>query len=297
MKNYIKKISKKLFNTYDPRVFLKRKIRSVYRKLYKEKFNTSDFIKLVSELGINPGDIIFFQTSWDEYYNYTGTPTELIKSLVDYLGPTGTLAMPSNCNIYEDGKTFNVKRTPTNAGLIAELFRRWPQAIRSIHINSSVTALGPKAKYITSTHHKSITAWDEHSPHYKLYQLNAKNLTIGLGKYLAYVTPLHCIDSIMRENNSYFKSLFTKKIQYKWIGVDGNKGSMTIYLRNGQANWNKYSKQVRCVPHKSSKISNLQGYSVSLKPLIDYGLELAKKGVVFYTSPKPYKRFFNSLDS
>ncbi|NJS39886.1 MAG: AAC(3) family N-acetyltransferase [Rhodobacteraceae bacterium] len=52
---------------------------------------------------------------------------------------------------------FDAKRTPSEMGLLTELFRRAPGAKRSLHPTHSVTALGPLAEQLTATHHQATT--------------------------------------------------------------------------------------------------------------------------------------------
>lgn len=295
MKEFLKKISKVTLGTTNPKTFISRKKRDIEKKFYHEKIDNSKFIHFLESLDIKPRDVVFFQSSWNEFYNYTGKPTELIRLIIDYLGPEGTLAMPSNTNMTQKGEVFNVVRTPTNAGLIAECFRRMPNVQRSIHLNSSVCAIGPVAQELIRDHHLSVTPWDKHSPHYKLYKMNAKNLSIGLGKFFTYVTPIHCVDSIMKDKNAYFASLFEKETTYKWINANKEEGSHTFFLRDGILDLKKFSNYVASVPHINAKLSNLEAFSVELKPLIEFALEIAKEGKIIYKSPTPKKHFFNSL--
>jgi len=47
--------------------------------------------------------------------------------------------------------------TPTNTmGAVAEMFRKWPGALRSDHPARSVAALGKNAKYLTDNHDLSL---------------------------------------------------------------------------------------------------------------------------------------------
>jgi len=83
---------------------------------------------------------------------------ELLKFLKTILGPTGTLVMPTHPHYRDDPGfmvtkaglrlTYDPLRTPSKVGLLTEIFRRSPGAIRSRHPLSSLTAAGPLAEKI-----------------------------------------------------------------------------------------------------------------------------------------------------
>lgn len=259
------------------------------RKLYNKKFTTKEFLDFIISLNIKPGDTIFFQSSWTQFYNYNGRPNELVDALIDFVGPSGTLAMPANTEDQRN-RPFHQARTPTNAGLICEVFRRRKGVVRSIHYNSSVCAFGRYADHLVGSHQNSYTSWDEHSPYMKLTEMNAKNLTVGLGPFFTYVTPIHCVDSILRTELPYYNLIFTDEFDYIWIDSNGKTDKTRVLHRgNGKINLSRYSKFVKDIDHRDERLSNLEGFSVSLKPLIARGLELGRNGIFLYDHPKPRK--------
>jgi aminoglycoside 3-N-acetyltransferase len=281
MKKITKKIFKFLTGTPDPRSFFKQKKRVLQRKVYREKYDTLFFLKFIEDLGIKSGDTVFFSSSWDEFYNYSDDIKTLIESLKDFLGEKGNLVMPSNTSFFENGHTFDLQKTPTNAGLIAELFRRFPGVKRSIHLNSSVCIYGPKANFYIKDHEKSLTAWDTNSPYNKLYEENAKILTLGCGFFFSMGTPWHCVDSIMYKKNEKFKEIYDKRIKYRWKNKDEEGNGITL-VRKLESKLSYINKYLTKVPHQNGKLSNLIGYSVDIKPLVNEGLNLAEKGISLY---------------
>tara|TARA_B100000795_G_C22771118_1_gene427905 strand:+ start:327 stop:1247 length:921 start_codon:yes stop_codon:yes gene_type:complete len=255
---------------------------------FTKKYNTEEFLSFLSNLNINSGDTVFMQSRWNEFYNYEGRPNDIVNAVIELIGPNGNLIMPAGSFFDHKNPNFNQLKTPTNTGIICEIFRRTKNVTRSIHYNSSVCAIGKDAEFITNEHHKSYTSWDKYSPYYKLYKLNAKNLTIGLGRYYSYITATHCIDSILLDELPYFKKIFTSEFEYNWIDDKTRSGTSKVLHRGlGNIDLKRYSKFVQDVPHINQKISNLDGFSVHLQPFIDKGLELGRSGKFLYTTPVP----------
>ncbi len=90
--------------------------------------------------------------------------------------------MPAYPLLRNENSIFDVRNTPTGAGLIAEEFRHYPGVKRSLNRQHSVCALGPMSDFLLGEHHLSKTCWDEKSPYYKLGEINAIVFTLGLGK-------------------------------------------------------------------------------------------------------------------
>ena len=61
-------------------------------------------------------------------------------------------------------KLFLVDRAPVYTGLLCEVFRRTPDMRRSIHLSSSVCAVGPNADYLVRDHHLTSDALGKEQP-------------------------------------------------------------------------------------------------------------------------------------
>jgi aminoglycoside N3'-acetyltransferase len=100
----------------------------------------------------------------------------------------------------DSGAVFDVRRTPSQAGLLTEIFRRTPGAVRSLHPTHSVTARGPAAEHITRDHERSATPFDEHSPFQRMLDAEADILCIGT---FAAMTFHHLADHLIQDRLPY----------------------------------------------------------------------------------------------
>jgi aminoglycoside 3-N-acetyltransferase len=130
-----------------------------------------------------------------------GGPVTVVQALLDLLTPTGTLVMPAHSGgnsdpaqwdnppvpsewvplIREMLPAYDPRLTPTRGmGRIAELFRTWPGAERSMHPGLSFAAWGQEAHAILEGHGLEY-ALGEESPLARLYTLDGHVLVLGTG--------------------------------------------------------------------------------------------------------------------
>lgn len=287
--NYIKLY----FNIRSKSLFIngiKRKFDKIY---YKKIYNTVDLIKILKELGLRKGANIFIHSSWDEFYNFKGSPKEFIDAIISEIGENGTLLMPAYpLSPLNNNHIIDIKRTPTGAGLIAEYFRRYPGVKRSINIHS-VCAYGPMANYFLDEHQFSNTCWDENSPYYKISLTNTLIFSFGLSNsYLP--TSYHCSESILREKTPYFKQFFTKKINTRFK-LDDNRIIEIESLTSDDDFERIYTKRTvnRTIKryfdkskYMKTRISNLTISLYDANYLVNRMIELAKHGKTIYIKPK-----------
>ena len=143
---------KELFKDIMPE-FIVNKLRSNIRsrKIGKIKshgqISKNDFIFILEKkLKLKPGNNVLVHSSLD-FLDIDFSPVELIDILISFVGEDGTLVMPaftaSSYDFILKNKVFNVNRTPSESGLITELFRRRSGTVRSLHPTKSVVSMGP----------------------------------------------------------------------------------------------------------------------------------------------------------
>jgi aminoglycoside 3-N-acetyltransferase len=152
-------------------------------------------------LGLAAGDTVLVHSSARSLGFVAGGSQAVVQALLDVLGPSGTLVVPTHtpdntdpadwCNppvpeawwqtIRSQAPGFDRSRTPSRwMGVIAETVRTWPGAVRSDHPQVSFAALGRHAASITGSHQLSDALGDS-SPLGVVYRLDGKVLLLGCG--------------------------------------------------------------------------------------------------------------------
>lgn len=160
-----------------------------------------DICRALEAVGVRPGQSIMVHTSLSRLGFVCGGAQVVIEALLDSVGEEGTILMPTQSwknldpaegvhwqepeswwqGIREHWPAYDKDITPTNSmGAVAEMFRKWPGALRSDHPARSVAAKGKYAAYLTRNHDLS-NIFGEGSPVGRLYELDGYVLLIGVG--------------------------------------------------------------------------------------------------------------------
>ena len=147
-------------------------------------------------LGLQAGHIVFVHSSLSSIGYVEGGADAVVDAFLNVLGSAGTLVVPT-FTFSHGGKTnpvFDPIRDTSEMGRITEMTRTRPGARRSCHLLHSVAALGPHAEDITAVHGPS--AWAADGPFWKLYELDAHILMLGV-PYLR-CTFFHVIEQLVQ---------------------------------------------------------------------------------------------------
>lgn len=163
---------------------LKRLVRD-YHRVFRA-FTPADLKCTLQELGITPGDVLMVHSAFDRFLGFQGGPVDVIRTLQEVVGPTGTLMMPTipfrgTAVEYALGNPlFDVQRTVSRMGLLTEAFRRSPGVVRSIHPTHSVAVWGNRADVIVAGHERADTPCGRQTPYEKLLEYDGKILLAGV---------------------------------------------------------------------------------------------------------------------
>ncbi|MBS4224096.1 aminoglycoside N(3)-acetyltransferase [Lederbergia citrea] len=136
-----------------------------------------ELIKEFKAIGIKEGMVLVVHTSLKNIGYIEEGPEAVIESLLEVLGDSGTLVMPSMASGEE---VFDPKETPTDdMGIVAETFWRMPGVLRSIHPSSAFAAIGKHAEEIVAEHPLEEPEGMK-SPIGKVYQLDGRVLLLGV---------------------------------------------------------------------------------------------------------------------
>jgi aminoglycoside N3'-acetyltransferase len=171
---------------------LARKRLSPVLSLIHGNFNPKELASELTRRLPSDFEILMVHSSFDRLLPmFNGSAVELVAELIGICGPKRTLVMPAfvmggrtfDTKEYFKTKPFDVRRTPSEMGLVAEVFRRTPSVLRSLHPTCSICALGPLAKELTSGHHLARTGFSPDSPFGTMTRLRTAILGIGVEYY------------------------------------------------------------------------------------------------------------------
>ena len=150
--------------------------------------------------GLAEGQTVLVHLAMSKLGWIIGGAEAVILALLTAVGDSGTIMMvtnnPNNTDPFEwehppvpeewwqtirdHTPAYNPLTTPsTGMGVVPELFRTWPGAVRSTHPAFSLAALGPRAEYLVADHDLSEDSGDR-SPLGKLYELDGHVLLLGV---------------------------------------------------------------------------------------------------------------------
>ncbi len=153
-------------------------------------------------LGVGQEMVVLVHSSLSALGWVCGGPIAAIRALLQAVGAHGTLVMPAHSGSLSDPSlwrsppvpaawwdtiratmpAFDPAVTPTRCiGVIPELFRTWPGAVRSNHPSCSFAALGPHAARIVAEQ-RLEDPMGEGSPLSAIYELGGHVLLLGVGR-------------------------------------------------------------------------------------------------------------------
>jgi aminoglycoside 3-N-acetyltransferase len=110
-------------------------------------------------------------------------------------------ALPYNTTMHEylEGLQAFDLRTARNAmGAVSQIVMAEPGALRSLHPSHSVVALGTRARYYVTDHHRDETPFGPGSPYWKLTENRGQIVLLGVG--LNAVTCFHVAEDLLGDH-------------------------------------------------------------------------------------------------
>jgi aminoglycoside 3-N-acetyltransferase len=176
-----------------------------------------------------------------------GGPDMVLESLLDILGPEGTLMMMVS---YEDS-TFELEDWPDDWreaylqeappfdparsrayrkwSILTEYLRTWPGAQRSNHPDVSFAAVGPRAKWLTADH--PLDDWfGNGSPLDKLCQADGRVLLLGVdGESLTLIHYAESVATIPKGKLVRYRSPMLVDGRKVWVEINGKVPTSHIW--------------------------------------------------------------------
>jgi aminoglycoside N3'-acetyltransferase len=177
-------------------------------------------------MDIKYGDTVFIMYTAKRIHKRCGRKIDanlVLDSILKKIGSEGTLVAlcfsKDRNKILNKTLKYNVNKTPTMSGVLSELLRKRKAAKRSLNPIFSAVAFGKHADYLTNGHELDPYAFSSKSPYYKLVELNAKYLGLGLG-FDAF-TPMHILDDHYKED--YIHKLYNENEEsFNIVDQNGN---------------------------------------------------------------------------
>jgi len=292
VRSTIKRLAQKLVGQSDVRGFARKQQLWLSKKIYRRPVSIAEFRQQLIDLGVTPGRTLWVQSSWNEFYNVPLRPSEMIDLMRDLLGPGGTLAMPAFPIDANPDKLFLVDRAPVYTGLLCEVFRRTPDVRRSIHLSSSVCAVGPNADFLVKDHHHTLMPWGQDTPFCRLGEVDARMLGIGAG--FNFMTPLHAAECLLFDEVPFFRQVFDGTIKYRWKTASGETGEHEYRRRTGDIRPQRLRRHFGPDICVDAKISNLRILAADARPFIERAVTLGRNGITMYIQPVPRPELFVS---
>ena len=294
LRSTVKRLAQKVLGQSNVRDFARTRQLWLLKKIHRRKVEVAELRQTLIDLGVSRGKTVWVQSSWNEFYNVPMRPTEVIELLTDLIGPDGTLAMPAFPIDQDPEKFFMVDRAPVNTGLLCEVFRRLPGVRRSIHLSSSVCAIGPNADFLIRDHHLTAMTWGKDSPFCRLMDVDAR--MIGLGAGFDFMTPLHAVECLLYDEVPFFRSVFDGTMRYRWKRANGQTGEHEYMKRIGDIRPHLLRRHFGPEICGLRKISNLKILGADAKPFIECAVALGRQGITMYIEPIPRKELFGFVE-
>lgn len=271
-----------MLQTNDVGRFIRLRRIAFEKRLYTREITLSELRASLIRLGFERGRVVWVQSSWNEFYNYHGRPSELIALMRDLLGPEGTLVMPAFPLDQDPAKVLEIDIVPSSTGLLTEVFRRGKDVKRSIHLTSSVCAAGPAADFLLNGHHKDIFPWGPRSPYCRLLDVDARLVGLGMGPLVTNLTPLHAVECLLYDEVQFFRQVFDGKVAYHWRRRSGEEGDHEFMWRIGRISPSRYGRHFPKDSYTRLKLSNVDMVAVNARTLMARALELGRMGITVY---------------
>lgn len=126
---------------------------------------------------LNNGDTVLVHASLKAFGWFQEGPEMIIDALLATIGPTGNLVMPTATTSFSNTGFFDVRHTPSETGLLSEVFRQKRGVVRSCVPMASFAAYGHLAEEFTRPYNSYL---DDTSPFSALLNLNGKVMLFGV---------------------------------------------------------------------------------------------------------------------
>jgi len=201
-------------------------------------YSPGDLVRALRKLGVEPGDSLMLHSAFQPEHGFRGTSSEVVDAFLRVLGPDGNLLMvslpyrTSSLEYLNKGKVFDVRRTPSEMGLMSEFFRRREGVVRSLHPTHPVLALGPRAEWFVEGHERCLHPCGPGTPFAKLLEADGKVVFFNVP--FAYLTFFHYLEHMVSAKVDF--PLYTDEpFVVPVVDRAGQQGTVTTFVFSPEA--------------------------------------------------------------
>jgi len=185
-----------------------------------------------NESGIDKGDTVLIHSSLSKFlrsYREQGieiTPIDTLESFIEAAGTNGTLIFPTYNFDFTKGKTFDIRNSRSETGVLTETARLHSDFVRTGHPLFSFAVTGYYKDKFTDLNNYS--AFGDDSPFAKLLELDGKIAALDVaGEYC--MTFYHHVEEMEKAVNRH-----DKIFKGEYIDINGNEShrEFNLYARN-----------------------------------------------------------------
>ncbi|UTW51650.1 AAC(3) family N-acetyltransferase [bacterium SCSIO 12827] len=149
-----------------------------------------------SRFGVPRDSTLFVHSSFKACGREGGDPVNVLEAMLEYMAP-GTLMLPTMSwrFVKPSDPFFDELKTPSNVGILTEIFRTRYADGRSIHPTHSVAAKGKDAAALLDGHHLDDTPCSANSPFGRLCQADGWVVMFGIS--MDCCTLIHHVEEII----------------------------------------------------------------------------------------------------
>ncbi len=199
-----------------------RKFRGNYLR-FRHGFGPVELLQSLRQNGIQPGDAVLVHSGMSGFGGFRGTVADIVQTFEEAVGASGTLLMPtlstagSAVEYAKSNRVFDPQTTPSQVGLLTEVFRRSPGVVRSVHPTHSVAVWGAGKSWWIENHFSADTPCGRGSPFDRLLQRDGKVVLAGVS--ISTLTYFHSAEEILEPRMPF--SPFTTERYTMRCRVDG----------------------------------------------------------------------------
>lgn len=191
-----------------------------------EQASVADLVADWRSAGLVEGDTVLVHSSVKRTCARGYTPADIVRSLLDTVGPEGTVLFPLFNFAFCSGDPFDIRASTSRMGALTEAARAHPQVVRTGHPAYSFAVIGSHANKFKGLFNKS--GYGEDSPFAMLREMHGKIAVLDLeGQHS--MTFYHHIEQMHNVPYRYHKEFHTDYTDYDGVS---HPETFSIFVRD-----------------------------------------------------------------